>query len=74
MSIDAGNVGKTFTLRNPFIIFNKTETKYFLKIIKYQSNESKIIPLEPEEGYPLSCHEFKSKIMFATACDYEENL
>ena len=54
MSTGLNKVEKSFTLRSPFIIFNKTESSYMLKIIKYQSNEEKVLELEPEEGYPLS--------------------
>jgi len=54
MSMSKSKVRKTFTLRNPFIIFNKTESTYMLKIIKYQSSEEKILQITPGEGYPLS--------------------
>lgn len=70
MKNETGKVEKSFTLRSPFIIFNRTENTYMLKIIKYQSNDEKIIKLEPEEGYPLSYYEIKSKIMFSTLTDY----
>ena len=70
MSTGVNKVEKSFTLRSPFIIFNRTENSYMLKIIKYQSNEEKVLELEPEEGYPLSYHEMKSKVMFTTLKDF----
>jgi hypothetical protein len=35
MSMEASKVRKTFIIRSPFVIFNKTEAIYMLKIIKY---------------------------------------
>lgn len=70
MSMSKSKVRKTFTLRSPFIIFNKTESTYMLKIIKYQSSEEKIMQIAPGEGYPLSHQELRCKIMFSTYQDY----
>ena len=70
MCSGATQVEKTFTLRSPFIIFNKTDSAYMLKIVKYQSNDEKISRLAAGEGYPLSHQELKSKIMFSTELDY----
>lgn len=61
----ASKVRKTFTIRSPFIIFNKTDTIYMLKIVRHGSNDERIMKLAPGDGYPLSHSEIKSKIMFA---------
>ena len=68
--MEASKVKKTFILRSPFIIYNKTESIYMLKIIKYQSSEETIMQLAPGEGYPLSHQELNCKIMFSTSKDY----
>jgi len=70
MNMEASKIRKTFVLRSPFIIFNKTESTYMLKIIKYQSSEEKIMQIAPGDGYPLSHQELKCKIMFSTYQDY----
>ena len=47
MNMKASKVKKTFELRSPFIIYNKTQSDYMLRIIKYQSVEEKVIKLLP---------------------------
>lgn len=70
MSMGASKIKKTFTLRSPFIIFNKTTRIYMLKIIKYQSSEAKVLQIAPGEGYPLSQQELRCKILLSTYDDY----
>jgi hypothetical protein len=41
-----------------------------LKIIKYQSTEFKVVKLQPQQAYPLSLSDLKSKILLASAEDY----
>ena len=47
MNREENKVEKTFLMRNPFIIYNKTESTYMLKIIKYQTSDEKIVSLDP---------------------------
>ena len=70
MAMDAKqNNLKTLTIRSPFIIFNKTNAHYALKIEKKQKlkgNDSvyysnPIVRLDPGQGYPLS----NSQVEFA---------
>ena len=70
MSMSASKVRKTFVLRSPFIIFNKTDSTFMVKIIKHQSSDEKVMQVAPGEGYPLSHSELKCKIMLSTYQDY----
>lgn len=72
MRREENKVEKTFLMRNPFIIYNKTDSTYMLKIIKYQSSEEKVMILDAGQGYPLAHNELKSSIMFSTYADYSE--
>ena len=66
------NVRKTFILRSPFIIYNKTSIVYMLKIAASSrtKQKEKIIQIMPGEGYPLSHLDLLAKIMFTTYKDY----
>jgi hypothetical protein len=70
MSPSASEVRKTFVLRSPFVIYNKTESTYMLKIVKHQTSEEKVLKLAPGEGYPLSLSELRAKIMLCTGQDF----
>jgi hypothetical protein len=72
MSMAASKVRRTVVLRSPFIIYNKTESTYMLRIIKYQSSDETILQMAPGETYPLSHSELRAKIMLSAASDYYE--
>ena len=54
---EASLVKKSFIIRSPFIIFNKTSVTFVLKVCakkaKVKSSEDVIVIMEPEEGFPL---------------------
>ena len=56
---------KTFLIRSPFIIFNKTNQDYLVNIIMPQSKEERVRVLKPGEGYPLSSSELAAKVKIA---------
>jgi len=74
MVMTESNVRKTFMMRSPFIIYNKTSSTYMLKIAKSSKTkeEEKVLQISPGDGYPLSHLELLSKIMFSTYKDYQE--
>jgi len=74
MSAKASQHRKTFILRSPFIVFNKTDSTFMIKIIRHQSTEERVLKLKPGEGYPLSHSELRAKILLSSAEDYFEAL
>ena len=70
MCVAASKVRRTIVLRSPFIIFNKTESVYMLKMVRYQTSEEIILKIAPGGSYPLSHSELKAKISLALASDY----
>jgi len=54
---EASLVKKSFIVRSPFIIFNKTSVTFVLRVCakkaKVKSSDDVIVILEPGEGFPL---------------------
>lgn len=67
MALSESRISKTFVIRSPFIIVNKTNVSYMLRI----DTIKKTTALAPGESYALNHDELKSKIRFARLDDFE---
>ena len=67
MTLSESRVSKTFIIRSPFVVVNKTGRSYMLRIEKPEKTQA----LAPGESYALSPEELGGKIRFATIDDFE---
>ena len=73
---EASLVKKSYIIRSPFIIFNKTSVTFVLKVCakkaKVMSSDDQIVILEPGEGLPIKIEQIDKQVVFTTKQDYQE--
>lgn len=70
----------TFTIRSPFVVFNRTDVDYALKIVIKQkvraspNEHQEVVTIKPGEGYPLDHRELTyAKFYVAHQADYQND-